>query len=98
MFLFNGLVKELKFKEKKVQGEIFSFKLKDILNEVIIGVGNFVFFDLIIKKKFSNSKIQFNNGRINMKLYLIFFIFFFYILVYINFGEIYVSIYYIIYL
>lgn len=51
MFLFNGLVKELKFKEKKVQGEIFSFKLKDILNEVIIGVGNFVFFDLIINKK-----------------------------------------------
>lgn len=36
----NGLVKELKPKEKKVQGETLSLKLKDILNEVITGVGN----------------------------------------------------------
>lgn len=47
----NGLVKELKPKEKKVQGETLSLKLKDILNEVITGVGNPVSFDLTINKK-----------------------------------------------
>lgn len=36
----HGLIKELKPKEKKVQGETLSLKLKDILNEVITGVGN----------------------------------------------------------
>lgn len=47
----NGLIKELKPKEKKVQGETLSLKLKDILNEVITGVGNPVSFDLTINKK-----------------------------------------------
>lgn len=47
----NGLVKELKPKEKKVQGETLSLKLKDILNEVITGVGNPVSFDLTSNKK-----------------------------------------------
>lgn len=36
----HGLIKELKPKEKKVQGETLSLNLKDILNEVITGVGN----------------------------------------------------------
>lgn len=46
----HGLIKELKPKEKKVQGETLSLKLKDILNEVITGVGNPVSFELSIKK------------------------------------------------
>lgn len=54
----HGLIKELKPKEKKVQGETLSLKLKDILNEVITGVGNPVSFKLTINKKISsNSEI-----------------------------------------
>ena len=40
----HGLIKEVKPKEKKVQGETLSLKIKDILNEVITGVGNPVSF------------------------------------------------------
>ncbi|XP_062586947.1 heterochromatin protein 1-binding protein 3-like [Saccostrea cucullata] len=36
----HGIIKETQPREKKVQGETLSLKMKDILNEVIIGVGN----------------------------------------------------------
>ncbi|XP_056018207.1 heterochromatin protein 1-binding protein 3-like [Ostrea edulis] len=36
----HGIIKEIKPKEKKVQGETLSLKMKDILNEVITEVGN----------------------------------------------------------
>ena len=52
----HGLIKEVKPKEKKVQGETLSLKIKDILNEVITGVGNPVSFK---KKSGSDPVFQF---------------------------------------